>query len=338
MAAVTILDHKIGQGERTFFSLPVTTMASGYRLDIPVHVVNGMNPGPKIFLNAVSHGDAYTGIRVIKKVLGDVDINALSGTIVAVPCANPIAFEWDSRNTPVDMNNLNRNFPGSSTGWLTDQIAEVVCSLCHETDMLIDWHGGSYGTAIHYILMKQAEGELSHQILELGLAYGLEFYYNGAPAGPSVKYAGTLTDYMISLGRPAIVAEIGSGADLAFDQIDISARGVFNVMKKMDMYPGDPIVPPTQYLIKKRPLLRPKNGGLFIPKVGFEYLNKTVPEGTLLAEIVSPLTLDVIEQIYAPCKETVFLNMRGYPTKVHPGDYAYILGDLSTADQFHNAG
>lgn len=337
MAATTVLGHRVDGGKRTYFSLPVTTMASGYHLNIPVHVINGAKPGPRIFLNAVSHGDAYTGIRVIKQVLEEVDVNTLSGTIIAVPCANPIAFEWDSRNTPVDMNNLNRNFPGSTTGWFTDQLADIVCSICHEADMLIDWHGGSYGTAIHYILMKKAEGELSQQILDLGLAYGLEFYYNGAPAGPAAKYTGTLTDYMIGLGKPAIVAEIGSGSDLPFDQVGISVRGVFNVMRKMGMYPGDPIVPETQYLIKKRPLLRPKNGGLFVPKLGFDYLNKSVPEGTLLAEIISPITLDVIEQIHAPCKETVFLNMRAYPTKVHPGDYAYILGDLSTAERFHNA-
>lgn len=336
MAEITILGKRIAGGERSYLTLPVTTMASGYHLEIPVHIVNGMKPGPRIFLNAVSHGDAYTGMRVIRQVLDTVDIDSLSGSIIAVPCANPIAFEWDSRNTPVDMNNLNRNFPGSSTGWLTDQIAEVVCSLCAEADMLIDWHGGSYGTAINYILMKKAEPALSERILELGLSYGLELYYNGAPAGPAAKYTGTLTDHMISLGKPAIVAEIGAGADLPFDQVGLSARGVFNVMRKMGMYPGTPIVPKTQYLIKKRPLIRPKNGGLFLPHVGFEYLNRTVPEGTLIAEVLSPLTLESIEQIYAPCKETAFLNMRAYPTKVHPGDYAYILGDLSTAEQFHN--
>lgn len=336
MAETMVLGKKIGGGERAYMTLPVTTMASGYRLEVPVHVVNGRNPGPKIFLNAVSHGDAYTGIRVIKRVLDTVDAAELSGTIIAVPCANPIAFEWDSRNTPVDMSNLNRSFPGSAKGWFTDQVAEVVSSICGEADMLIDWHGGSYGCAINYILMKKAEGELSQRIMDLGLAYGLEHYYNGAPAGPAAKYTGTLTDYMIGLGKPAIVAEIGAGAELPFDQVALSARGVFNVMKKMGMYPGSPVLPRTQYLIKNRPLLRPKNGGLFLPKVGFEYLNKTVPEGTLIAEVVSPLTLETIERIYAPCRETVFLNMRGYPTKVHPGDYAYILGDLSTAQQFHN--
>lgn len=336
MAETVVLGKTLSSGQRAYITLPVTTMASGYRLEVPVHVVNGMKPGPKIFLNAVSHGDAYTGMRVIKKVLETVDTDQLCGTIIAVPCANPIAFEWDSRNTPVDMNNLNRNFPGSATGWFTDQVAEVVSSICAEADMLIDWHGGSYGTAINYILMKKAEGELSDRILELGLAYGLEMYYNGAPAGPASKYTGTLTDYMIGLGKPAIVAEIGAGTDLPFDQVALSAQGVFNVMKKMGMYPGDPIVPKTQYLIKKRPLLRPKNGGLFVPAVGFDYLNKTVPQGTLLAQILSPLTLEVIEEIVAPCEQTVFLNMRGYPTKVHPGDYAYILGDLASAEQFHN--
>lgn len=336
MAETLILGKKISAGQRAYLPLPVTTMASGYRLEVPVHILNGMKEGPKLLLNAVSHGDAYTGMQVIKRVLESIDVGKLCGTILAIPCANPIAFEWDSRNTPVDMNNLNRNFPGSAKGWFTDQLADVVCSVCREADMLIDWHGGSYGCAINYILMKQTGEALGAKVLDYALAYGLEMYYSGPPAGPAAKYTGTLSDYMLELGKPAIVAEIGAGMDLAFDQIACSAQGVRNVMCKMGMYPGDPIVPKTQYLIKERPLLRPKNGGLFVPAVGSEYLNRTVPKGTLLAQVLSPLTLEVIEEIYAPCDQTVFLSMRSYATKVHPGDYAYILGDLASAEQIHN--
>ena len=40
--------------------------------------------------------------------------------------------------------------------------------------------------------------------------------------------------------------------------------------------------------------------------------------------------------MYAPCEETVFLMLRGLMTKVHPGDYAYILGDLTTAEHYVN--
>lgn len=82
--------------------------------------------------------------------------------------------------------------------------------------------------------------------------------------------------------------------------------------------------------------MRPKKGGMFYPECGPEYLNKVVKKGTLMATIRNPLTLEIIEEMYAPCDETVFLDMRAQMMKVHPGDYAYILGNRATATRVDN--
>ena len=337
MAEVTINGIKVGTAERVFKAVPVTTMASGLEMTIPVHIINGAKPGPKLFLNANSHCDGDTGLEVIRQVLEKVNPEELSGTIIAIPCANPVGFEWYSRNTPVDANNMNRMFPGRMTGgWFTEQMACVVSSFCKEADALIDWHGGGYGLAINYVLINRAPGELGKQVREMGLAYGFEFMYDGKPAGPAAAYAGTLTDYMLSLGKPAIVAEVGTGMPVTFDMIAGSVQGVFNVMKHMGMLEGKPILPKTQYLCVERPLLRPSKGGMFYPMCGPEYLNKWVPKGTVIGIVRNPQTFEVLEEIVAPCDETVFLMMRGVMGKVHPGDYAYILANRANAEVIHN--
>jgi hypothetical protein len=56
----------------------------------------------------------------------------------------------------------------------------------------------------------------------------------------------------------------------------------------------------------------------------------------LLETIRNPLSLEAIEQMYAPCEETTFLMMRGMMSVVHPGAYAYILGERATAQKFEN--
>lgn len=336
MSEISVLGIHAGSGQRVYGTLPVTTMANGMKLELPVHIVNGVKPGPKILLTGLSHGDATTGLEVIRQVLEQVDMDELCGTIIAVPCQNPVAFEWDSRNTPIDSYNMNRTYPGNTKGWFTEQMAAAISPLCEHADCLIDWHGGGYGCAINYMLLKLGVGGVTDEVTKLGLIYGLQYQYGGKPAGPAAAYMGNLTGYMESLGKPALVAEIGAGMDLPIDIISGSVRGVFNVMKHFEMLPGKPILPKTQWILKDRPLLRPKNGGMFYPICGPEYLNKSVPKGTLIAQVRSPLTLEVIEEIKAPCEETVFLNMRGLMTKVHPGDYAYILGDLSTAERIDN--
>lgn len=337
MSNVTIAGITAQPLQRVCGKLPVTTLASGLELSIPVHIANGVKEGPVLFLNALAHGDAVTGLECIRQTLEQVDLSQLSGTIVAVPCANPIGFEWDARNTPTDSYNMNRTYPGNAKGWFTEQCAAVVASICKEADYLIDWHGGSYGTAIHYVLINHVEGELGAKIKELGFAYGLPFVYDGPPAGPAAAYAGTLTDYMISLGKPGMVAEVGTGMNVSLDMVADSVRGNFNVMKKIGMLPGNPELPKDQWMCRERPLMRPKNGGMFYPKCGPDMLNKSVPKGTVMAEIRSPLTLEVIEEMVAPCEETVFLMIRGTMTKVHPGDYAYILANKANAQHIVNA-
>ena len=75
---------------------------------------------------------------------------------------------------------------------------------------------------------------------------------------------------------------------------------------------------------------------MFYPVVGAEYLNKSVPKDTLIAVVRDPQTTEVIEEMRAPFEETVFLDMRIMMTKVHPGDYAYIIGNLTDAKRIDN--
>lgn len=336
MSEVSILGIKAKPGERTVGEIPVSTMANGIELSVPVFVVNGVKAGPKLLLTAMAHGDGIVGFEVIRRVLDMLDTTKLAGTVVAVPCQNAVGFEWGTRNSKLDSVNMNRAYPGNPKGWFTDRLAAAISPLCKEADALIDWHGGGEALAIHYVLVNREPGELGAQIRAMGLAYGLKYLYDGAPAGPAAAYSGTLDGYMISLGKPAIIAEVGSALELSFDQIGESVRGVFNVMKHMGMLEGELELPKEQWLIKERPLIRPKNGGMFYTDFGPEYLNKTMPRGTVIAQIRNIRTMEVIEEIVAPCDETVFLMMRGRMSKVHPGDYAYILGNGATAERFVN--
>ena len=43
-------------------------------------------------------------------------MDAFRGELALLPVANPYAFQSLTRNTPLDMSNLNRVFPGSWTG------------------------------------------------------------------------------------------------------------------------------------------------------------------------------------------------------------------------------
>ena len=73
--------------------------------------------------------------------------------------------------------------------------------------------------------------------------------------------------------------------------------------------------------------MRPRQGGLFLPEVGLDKLGKRVPGGTLLARVVSPQSFDDLDRRVAPYEQTELMMTRDRISKVHPGDYASIVGD-----------
>jgi predicted deacylase len=313
-------------GERSYGSLLVTTMASGAEVRVPVHVLVGREPGPILGLIAALHGEELAPVEIIRRVLDSVPLDGLRGTVVAIPVANPVAFEWGTRNTPVDMHNLNRSFPGNPGGFFTEQLASVLTGFVDQVDYLIDFHAGGHDRAVNYVYAKNSGGSYGEEVMALSRAYGLRIIYDG-PGFP-----GTITEYAQNTATPFVLAEVGGGLYLP-DQIQQDGiRGVFNVMKHLGMLDGDPILPDEQWLIHDRaPNPRPKTGGIFYPEVDHTMLGQTVPKGTILARIRHPLTLEETEQITAPCEQTLLIMLRGAISKVQPGDYAYIVAEMKTA-------
>ena len=63
---------------------------------------------------------------------------------------------------------------------------------------------------------------------------------------------------------------------------------------------------------------------------GGEALRKTVRRGTVLGEVISPYTFEVLERLLAPADGLLFYTARDYP--VRPGDWAYGVADIEDED------
>lgn len=82
---------------------------------VPVIVARGALPGPVIGITAVVHGNELNGVPCIHRVISDIDVQRLRGTVVAVPCVNVPGYLSFSREFS-DGKDLNRGFPGSAEG------------------------------------------------------------------------------------------------------------------------------------------------------------------------------------------------------------------------------
>ena len=81
-----VADLPAGQMQRFWFRAGETAIAQSWY--VPVIVVKGARPGPKLLLTAAIHGDELNGIDVIHQLVAGLDPAQMAGTLVAVPGLN----------------------------------------------------------------------------------------------------------------------------------------------------------------------------------------------------------------------------------------------------------
>ena len=335
---LSILGVEALPGEKVYGLVPVATMASGATVRIPVHIVNGLAEGPKLCMTSVIHGPETFSIEIVREVLSRIDSRTLHGALIAVPVANPLAFDAQTTTTPSDGLNLNREFipaakpraENGQAGDLTVRIASVLAELVSESNCLLDYHCGTDGMGINYMYVTDMPGELGKRTKEVARSYGLKVMYLGT------GFSGSISAYALSLDIPALTLEIGGGLDLDPRYLEGAVRGVFNVMKHLGMLEGEPELPETQILLRERALIKPKYGGILHTEVGLDKLNEILPKGEVICRVVSPMTFEELETITAPYEETVTFMLRGRRTMVQPGNTTCFVGNVGTAEIIRN--
>ena len=220
------------------------------------------------------------------------------------------------------MQNMNRVFPGDNAGWITEVMARALTdALVPNIDVLIDLHCGAADTSIHYTYTSDPSTDAGRTVHDLALLAGAEVLWESA--GP----AGTLAGDASARGVTTVIVEVGGGTSFATPLMDRGLRGMTNILKRVGMLDGEVTVDPGRVVVRNGTGLRPRQGGLFLPAVGLDQLGKRVPRGTLLGRVVSPQSLEEIDRLEAPYEPTEIMMVRDRISKVHPGDYAYILGE-----------
>lgn len=105
------------------------------------HRFAGLQRGPKLIVTGAVHGNETAGTRGIERVLGEIErgeIDIVRGTVTFVPVANPMAYQLKRR---MGDRNLNRRLQPTATPQDNeDRIANALCPLLAEHDVLLDLH------------------------------------------------------------------------------------------------------------------------------------------------------------------------------------------------------
>ena len=224
----------VAPGTRRAIELPVASLPTDTSLSLSVGVVNGLRPGPTLWLSGVVHGDELNGIEIIRQVLSMANPRSLAGTILAVPIVNVFGFLNETRNLP-DRRDLNRSFPGSARGSLTAQLAHrFVTDIVRRSDAGIDYHTGSD----HRTNLAQLRVDLSiPEVERMSAAFA-------APVTVNASYRdGSLRTWCSRQGIPILVYEGGEANRFNDAAIRTGVEGTMRVLVELGMWDG-PVAPP----------------------------------------------------------------------------------------------
>ncbi len=213
-------------GSAASIELPISRLSTHTEMNLPVRVLHGAKPGPVLFVSAAIHGDEIIGVEIIRRLLGKVHARSLAGTLICVPVVNVFGFIQHHRYLP-DRRDLNRCFPGNSSGSLAAQLANVFTTeIIKRSDFGIDLHSA----ALHRTNLPQIRiSDESEKARELAAAFGAPAIIT-APLRPN-----SLRETALASNVDVLLYEAGEA--LRFDElaIRIGVKGVMRVMAHLGM-------------------------------------------------------------------------------------------------------
>jgi predicted deacylase len=286
-----------GQKATGFIQVPAGADAA---TNIPVIVVNGAKPGPKLALIAGSHGTEYASIIALEKMAQSADPAGLSGTLIIVPLINLASFaEKVPHLNPVDGKSMNRLYPGKADGTQTERalwaIGKQVVEKC---DYLIDLHGGDLDENLRQYSYwpKTGKEQLDAASRGMVLAFGLDHIIVQDSQGPAPATM-SIGRFSVEKAKPTVVAEAGHAGTTNAGDVEALVRGCTNVMRYLKMLPGS--VAPVEHplWIGHITVVASENDGVFYPVVTPEaYVQQGMTLGYVtdffgekLADVKSPV-------------------------------------------------
>jgi predicted deacylase len=280
--------------------------------EIPVTTIRGKRPGPVLALIAGNHGYEYPPIVALQRLRGLIDPEFLAGTVVMVHVANMPSFLGRTVYfSPIDGKNLNRVYPGSPNGTVSERIAYAITTeVIEASDYVLDLHCGDGNESLRPYVYQAVtpEPHINEAISRLALAFGIDHILidRNRPTDPQRSiYCSTTA---ITRGKPALVVESGALGQTDEESVQRVISGVRGVMTELAMVDEGPdLVADPVYLDPSQVIASPVTGILY-PLVdrdqavakGQPLVRITDFFGETIAEIESPLNGKVLYVVATP--------------------------------------
>ncbi|MDQ2052565.1 succinylglutamate desuccinylase/aspartoacylase family protein [Natronolimnohabitans sp. A-GB9] len=290
-------------GTHTADDVVLARLPSSVNITTTVHTYRGADEGPTLYVQAAQHGREINGTETLRRFHDQLPLEELSGTIVAVPVANPLTFDLVTYTTPEKLDsvnpNMNRVWPGNEDGSLHQRMAATLWTEIEAADAIVDLHTGSPDMLPHVVYR---EGDETAR--DLAEAFGTELLLSEEADDDADEewhrrgFAGKLRVAAAEEGIPSITPELAYNKQILEGAVEIGVDGLLNVCRHLGMLPGE--IPDHDQTIARNHLgqVTAETGGLFRPKPSLE-VGQRIENGTWLGTVYDPMTYEPLQEATA---------------------------------------
>jgi hypothetical protein len=309
----------------------------GMRMDGPPWRISvqefGGGPGPATLIVAGMIGDKPLGVLALHDLATHLADETIKGTVLVVPMLNPFGFSGGTRHNP-DLVELNRRFPGSPRGLLSDQLAHtVITQLLPRVDAVIDVHSGTNVRTTEYIYDYDNE------------EFSASFAYLPIMVGRHTP--GQLCTTARAAGKLAALIEFGGPGRNSTER---AVEGCLNMLRHRGQIGGAPTGPERVAVLDQIKLFNASTAGALCSNYGPEHVGGRAAPGVLgwvaslsTGERLEEFTIEAIGTTagmgpgfdrwgpspmrpFTVTEPPVLMLAQTVPSLVQPGALTYIVG------------
>lgn len=275
-------------GNSEVIKLPVGRLPSGNQILIKAHVFHSKKRGPVVLILGGVHGDEINGVEIVRRAVTDGMLYDLEkGSVIAIPVLNVYGFINFSRDV-TEGKDVNRSFPGSSTGSLASRIARTLThKILPHIDFGVDFHTGGKNL---YNFPQIRFSQMDKRSLDLAKAFGAPYLIASPPVSKSLRKSA------LNEGKSIIIFE--GGETLRFDGLSVqkAMNGIRRLLYTQGMLSEKPEEEELNQVFQHASWMRASKPGLFH---WYKCAGHAIQKGEPIGVINDPFGLEEFT-IYAP--------------------------------------
>jgi predicted deacylase len=289
----------------------LATLPSGRDVATTVHRYEGTGSGPTIYLQALQHGGEVNGAAVLRRLHERLQGASLAGEVIAVPVANPLAFDHRVYMGPTRLDainsNMNRLWPGDADGTLMERMVDRLWTIAADADAVLDLHTGG-----PYMLTHTRFTPGDERSRDLATAMGIDpIVADGEPEGSDgqdEEAQGKLRAVAAAADVPAITPELAHSREIVDDSVAAGLEGLVNVLRSLDVLGPAPSSHDPAVARDKTAIFTDESGLFRSADVA---VGDHIAAGTEIGTVFDPSTYEDRQPIEAPTGGMVLSLNRG---------------------------